>query len=49
MTAVDQQWKNPLEIGVHEGVFFIPLEGVTPDEKSTCPIARNSHYFANPL
>lgn len=31
MKTQGHQWENTLEIGVHEGKFFIPLEIVSPD------------------
>ena len=38
LDAQGHQWEHSLEIGVHEGRFFIPLERVTPDHKDACAI-----------
>jgi hypothetical protein len=38
MREHDHAWEHTLEIGVHEGKFFIPLERVTPDHKDACAI-----------
>lgn len=34
MNEFDHEWHDVLEIGVHEGKLFIPLERIAPDERS---------------
>ncbi|ADH86520.1 class I SAM-dependent methyltransferase [Desulfurivibrio alkaliphilus] len=38
MKQHDHKWEHSLEIGVHEGKFFIPIERVTPDDKEAVAI-----------
>jgi hypothetical protein len=38
MNQYDHQWEHSLEVGVHEGMFFVPLERVTPDHKKACAL-----------